>query len=109
MPYQREGAMKISDHQVRSPMENVNAACLTCHSTTEEEMEERVQVIQDRHLYTRDLAQDALDELIADLTEAREDGATDEQLQEAWEHQRKASFYIDWIVSENSMGFHAPG
>ena len=108
MPYQREGAMKISDHQVRSPLGNVNAACLTCHSTTEEEMMGRVEAIQDRHLHARDVAQDALQALIEDLTQARADGATDEQLAQAWEHQRKASFYIDWIVSENSKGFHAP-
>lgn len=54
------------------------------------------------------MAQDALQALIEDLTQARADGATDEQLAQAWEHQRKASFYIDWIVSENSKGFHAP-
>lgn len=107
MPYQREGAMKISDHQVRSPMTNINNACLTCHSTSEEEMLERVETIQDRHLHARDVAQDALTELIADITEARENGATDDELAEAWQYQRKASFYIDWIVSENSLGFHA--
>ncbi len=27
MPYMREGALKISDHHVRSPMLNVNRAC----------------------------------------------------------------------------------
>lgn len=107
MPYQREGAMKISDHQVRSPMTNINNACLTCHSTSEDEMRERVETIQARHLHARDVAQDALTELIADITEARENGATDDELAEAWEYQRKASFYIDWIVSENSLGFHA--
>lgn len=108
MPYQREGAMKISDHQVRSPMTNINNACLTCHSTSEDEILQRVETIQDRHLHARDVAQNALADLIADLTEARANGATDAQLAEAWQYQRKASFYIDWIVSENSVGFHAP-
>ena len=31
MPYQREGALKISDHHVRSPMLNVSNACQPCH------------------------------------------------------------------------------
>ncbi|MGH7133570.1 MAG: ammonia-forming cytochrome c nitrite reductase subunit c552, partial [Phycisphaerales bacterium] len=34
MPYKREGAIKISDHQVRSPMLNVARACQTCHNYT---------------------------------------------------------------------------
>src|SRR5262245_4792419 len=35
MPYRREGALKISDHHVRSPLLNVNAACQTCHKWPE--------------------------------------------------------------------------
>ena len=109
MPYQREGAMKVSEHNVRSPLENINGSCQTCHSTSEDELKERVDTIQERHLRTRDTAQDALTELIADLKAAKDGGATDAELEEAWEYQRKSSFYIDWVVSENSLGFHAPG
>ncbi|NIP90018.1 MAG: ammonia-forming cytochrome c nitrite reductase subunit c552, partial [Gammaproteobacteria bacterium] len=39
---------------------------------------------------------------------AREQGATDDQLQEALELQRKAQWRLDYIAAENSMGFHAP-
>lgn len=109
MPYQREGAMKVSDHQVRSPMENINRACQTCHSTSEAELRGRVESIQERHLHARNVAQDALADLIADFQAAKADGATEAQLKEAAEYQRKASFFIDWVVSENSLGFHAPG
>jgi len=38
MPYQRVGAMKISDHWVRSPMLNINRACQTCHKWPEDEL-----------------------------------------------------------------------
>jgi nitrite reductase (cytochrome c-552) len=31
MPYKCEGALKISDHHVRSPLLNINLACQTCH------------------------------------------------------------------------------
>jgi nitrite reductase (cytochrome c-552) len=31
MPYMREGAMKVSDHWVRSPLLDVNRACQVCH------------------------------------------------------------------------------
>ncbi len=38
MPYKREGALKISDHHVRSPVLNINRACQTCHKWPEEEL-----------------------------------------------------------------------
>jgi nitrite reductase (cytochrome c-552) len=41
MPYQRVGAMKISDHWVRSPMLNINRACQTCHKWPEDELRAR--------------------------------------------------------------------
>jgi Cytochrome c552 len=42
MPYKREGALKISDHHVRSPLLNINRACQTCHRWPEEELKARV-------------------------------------------------------------------
>ena len=39
---------------------------------------------------------------------AKEAGATDAQLAEALELQRKAQWRLDFIAAENSMGFHAP-
>ena len=38
MPYQRRGALKISDHHVRSPLLNIDQACQTCHKISEEEL-----------------------------------------------------------------------
>jgi nitrite reductase (cytochrome c-552) len=49
MPYQREGALKVSDHWVRSPLTNVSRACATCHPNGDEELRARVETIQDRH------------------------------------------------------------
>ena len=60
MPYQREGALKISDHHVRSPLLNINRACQTCHKWPEEELRQRVTTIQDRTFELRNLAMDAL-------------------------------------------------
>ena len=107
MPYMREGGLKISDHNVRSPLLNINRACQTCHRWPEEELRSRVEEIQTRFFDTRNIALDALMQLIADIKTARTAGATDEQLAEARDYQRRAQFYIDFLVSENSMGFHA--
>ena len=46
MPYKREGALKISDHHVRSPLLNISRACQTCHRWPEEELKARVETIQ---------------------------------------------------------------
>ena len=50
MPYMRDGATKVSDHWVRSPLLNINRACQTCHRFPEEEIKARVDAIQDAQL-----------------------------------------------------------
>jgi nitrite reductase (cytochrome c-552) len=107
MPYARVGAMKISDHHVRSPLLDVNRACQTCHRWSEEELRARVHIIQDRTAQVRNVAMDALMALLDDIRAARESGATDAQLEAARAHQRRAQFLLDFIEAENSMGFHA--
>jgi len=109
MPYTREGAMKISDHHVQSPLLNINRACQTCHHWPEEELKSRVEDIQTRFFNLRNEAMDALIDLIHDIKQAKEGGATDAALEAPRDFQRKASFYIDFVISENSMGFHADG
>jgi len=108
MPYKRVGAMKVSDHQVRSPMLQINNACQTCHKVPEAELVARVEQIQSRHAGLTEVALDALVELIEDIAAAREAGATDAQLDSARQWQRRASFLVDWVDAENSTGFHAP-
>lgn len=49
MPYMREGAQKISDHWVRSPLLQPNRACASCHPYNDDELKARVLAIQDRH------------------------------------------------------------
>lgn len=107
MPYKRVGAMKISDHHVRSPMLNINNACQTCHKVDADELRTRVETIQSRTEHMRDLALESLVELIDEIQAARSGGASDEQLARALDLQRKASFYVDFVEAENSSGFHA--
>lgn len=108
MPYVREGALKLSDHQVRSPMLHVARSCQVCHRYEESEIKTRVATIQDRTKKLMDRALDALVGLIADIETAANIGATNEELAAARDFQRKAQWRIDFINAENSMGFHAP-
>jgi nitrite reductase (cytochrome c-552) len=109
MPYKREGGLKISDHQVRSPLLNINRACQGCHHFSEEELKARVETIQMRFGRTRDVAFDALVELIEDIKAAQTAGSSEANLNAAREFQRKAQFYVDYVEAENSGGFHATG
>jgi nitrite reductase (cytochrome c-552) len=107
MPYQRVGALKISDHHVQSPLLNINRACQTCHHWSEDELRGRVYTIQNRTHQVRNVAVDALVALIGDIKAARDAGASDNSLETARRHQRRGQFLVDFIEAENSMGFHA--
>ena len=108
MPYQRQGAFKISDHHVRSPLLNIDRSCQTCHRWSEDELRARVATIQDRTYQMRNTAMDALMSLIGDISTAADRGVTGEPLTRARDEQRQAQFLLDFIEAENSMGFHAP-
>jgi nitrite reductase (cytochrome c-552) len=107
MPYTRMGGLKISDHQVNSPLLKINRSCQTCHHFPEEELKARAEEIQDRFFNLRNTALDALMDLINDI-KANKDKVPAEALAKAQGYQRHGQFMIDFIMSENSMGFHAP-
>jgi len=108
MPYVREGAIKVSDHHVRSPLLNLARSCQTCHRFPEEQLKATVVGIQDRTRALMDRAEDALVQLIEDVAKARKAGLDEAALAQVFELQRKAQWRVDFINAENSMGFHAP-
>ncbi len=108
MPYMREGALKVSDHWVRSPLLNINRACQQCHHYPENELKQRVYTIQDRHNALLTRAGSAIVDMIDAIKVAKASGATEDQLRPLLELQRKAQWRMDFVAAENSMGFHAP-
>ena len=108
MPYIREGAVKVSDHWIRSPMNNIASACQSCHKMDEGDLAQRIITIQERTAGQLRETETAIIAAIDALNAARAAGATDEQLKEARDFQRKANLRWDFISSENSTGFHSP-
>jgi nitrite reductase (cytochrome c-552) len=108
MPYERVGAMMLSSHNVRSPMENVNNACQVCHNVPEQELRDRVRTIQDRTVAMKERAAEAMIDMLDAIKEAKTAGVADAALAEVFELQRKSMWRLDFISSENSKGFHAP-
>ncbi len=107
MPYERNGAAKVTNHQITTPMRDLNASCGTCHNDTDV-LAERITTIQDRFIESRDRAMDALTALVSDIEAAQKDGTPESQIDLARQFQNRASFYVDYVYSENSYGFHAP-
>lgn len=108
MPYLRDGSVKFSDHNVRSPLEDPEAACGACH-TDVDYVTERVKLIQDQvHttlLNTEDAIVAAIDAVkAAGLVK----GVDTVKLDEARSLHREAQLRWDFISAENSMGFHNP-
>lgn len=107
MPFERQGAMKVSSHLVRSPLLSVNKSCQVCHNVPEMELVDRVKTIQGRTKSQIDRASVALTDMLDAIREAQASGATAEELAPIFELQKKAMWRLDFINSENSMGFHA--
>jgi nitrite reductase (cytochrome c-552) len=104
----REGAAKVSDHWIRSPLLGINRSCQTCHRAPEAEILARVELIQDRNNRLLQRGGTAIVELIDAILAAKKGGATEAQLAPALALQRRAQWRLDFIAAENSMGFHAP-
>jgi nitrite reductase (cytochrome c-552) len=107
MPYERQGAMKVSSHWVRSPMLNINNACQTCHNVPEQELREKVETIQGRTSSLLQRAATAMTEMLDAIRDAEAAGASPEELAPIFELQKKSMWRLDFISSENSLGFHA--
>jgi nitrite reductase (cytochrome c-552) len=110
MPYVRQGAIKISDHHVRSPLldaQSIARSCQTCHRYGEDEIRARAESIQERTRSLMDRAEIAVVDLIHTIENVRKEGGNDERLQSARTLHRKAEWRLDYVAAENSMGFHA--
>lgn len=107
MPYERQGAMKVSSHWVRSPLFTINNSCQTCHQVPEDELRARIGAIQGRTLAMIERAAGAMTDMLDAIREAQAAGAPADALAPALELQRKAMWRLDFISSENSDGFHA--
>lgn len=122
MPYKREGAQKVSEHNILTPYNNLNAACKTCHPQGEQELKARIDFIQNRHAYELRNCENALLSLIQDVKVARAElaklpqfanlpekeqkEAISKALEKTLYLHRKTHIRWDFAFSENSYGFH---
>jgi nitrite reductase (cytochrome c-552) len=114
MPFVREGAVKVSDHHIRSPLFDVEASCRTCHSISDEAIHARVNQIQTKTALGLREAEASILALIDDIAAARgemrgkNEQLIDTVLEKPRDFHRRASMRWDFVASENSTGFHSP-
>ncbi len=108
MPYKAEGGIKFTDHQVRSPLENIENSCQVCHRWSEKDLRSRVEGMQDNHLQMLKNAEQVITELHLEIGDAMKLGATDAELDSARKMVSLAQMYWDYVAANNGMGFHAP-
>lgn len=114
MPFKRDGAIKVSNHHIRSPLNDVRSACGTCHNISEDELKQRVSVIQTKVASSLRRTEGAILALMDDIVAAKQAASDvdpavlEAALSEPREMHRKASMRWDFIASENSTGFHSP-
>jgi nitrite reductase (cytochrome c-552) len=108
MPYTRDGAAKFSNHNVRSPLQNAEAACGACH-TDVQYVTGRVTTIQNQVRETMIASEEAIVAAIQAIEAAAATQDVDSSLLgEARGLHREAQLRWDFIAAENSMGFHNP-
>ena len=123
MPYTRKGANKLSEHNIGSPLKNINASCKSCHSQSEEYLKTQVSNIQNSIASMQRSADYAIVSLIFDIKKVREemgkmpkyqtDGKADDAkisktLEKVLDLHRKSQMRADFVNAENSTGFHNP-
>lgn len=108
MPYKSEGGVKVTDHQIRSPLENLANSCGVCHRWSEDEIKSRVEGIQDKTKELLTSAEEAVVALHLEIGDAAAAGASEAELERPRDLVRRAQMYWDYVSSANGVGFHAP-
>ncbi|MBM7867710.1 ammonia-forming cytochrome c nitrite reductase subunit c552 [Heliobacterium gestii] len=109
MPYVRVGSSKISSHWWTSPLKQISDSCGTCHRQSEDYLKDRILYTQRRVYDQMKKAEQAVAGAIASIGETSKNPAANvAKLDEARKLHRQAQWYVDYISSENSMGFHNP-
>lgn len=108
MPYKSEGGIKYTDHQVRSPLENIANSCQVCHKWSEGEIRGRVESMQTNHLQMLQNVEDAITRFHFEIGDLVKLGASEQELEAPRDQVMKAQMYWDYVAATNGFGFHAP-
>ncbi len=108
MPYVREGGVKYSNHQIGSPLDNIENTCLNCHSGTEKEFRATVERKLERKDELSRTAMEVLAKAHLEAKKAWDLGATEEEMKPALQDIRHGQWRWDYSIAAHGSFFHAP-
>lgn len=108
MPYKTQGAVKISDHHLMSPLKDIANTCQTCHRDSEANLTKYVYERQDKVLEIRDRVEQELVKAHIMAKYAWDHGAKESQMKGALQLIRQAQWRWDFGVASHGASFHAP-
>ncbi len=108
MPYRSEGGIKMTDHHIQSPLNNISNSCQVCHVNDAKELIRDVYERQDKIKELRDRAQDAISRLHIEAKFAWDKGASEEEMKPILTGIRHAQWRWDFAVASIGGPFHAP-
>jgi len=108
MPYAAKGGVKFTDHHARSPLENVNNSCQTCHRQSEEELISNVNSLKKTVKDLKVKAEESLVRTHLEAEHAWKNGAKKEDMKEILTLIRHSQWRWDMAVASHGGYFHAP-
>lgn len=108
MPYVQEGSVKYSDHQVGSPLDQMDKSCMNCHRESEAKLKDIVAQKLVRKEFLNKIAMDNLGKAHLETGKAIALGATDVELADIRTNLRHGQFRWDMAVASHGSFFHAP-
>lgn len=109
MPAKEDAAgNSYTDHQIRSPLYNVDATCGQCHNWDSDQAKQRVTEIQRRNHEALNRAARVITAAHLEIGDAKTLGASDAELETVRKLVRLAQMNWDYVAAANGMGFHAP-
>lgn len=108
MPYEKEGGVKFTSHDIKSPVERIEKTCATCHRESEKTL---MSDINNRmKLYDENVVK--VEAVLADthllVKKALDAGAKVEELKSIHDKIRTAQWRWDYVASAKGSFFHAP-
>lgn len=108
MPYKREGAIKYTDHHIRSPLDNIANTCLSCHRESEKELKDVVHRKLERKEQLMEIAMDNLAKAHLEAGKAWDLGATEDEMKPVLADIRSAQWTWDYSIASHGSFYHAP-
>ena len=108
MPYMSVGGVKFSDHQVMSPLANIDRTCQVCHREDAETLRQNVYERQRKANEIRCRLEAELSTAHIEAQFAWDKGATEAEMKPVLQLLRQSQWRWDFGVASHGGAFHAP-